>query len=385
MTKRRICVVTGTRAEYGLLYWLMKGIQSDDELELQLIVTGMHLSPEFGLTYRQIEEDGFLIDEKLEMLLSSDTAIGVSKSMGLVTIGAADALNRLKPDLLIVLGDRFEMMAVAQVALVMRIPIAHIAGGDITEGAYDDAIRHSITKMSHLHFATNEESYQRIIQLGEQPEFVHLVGSLGIDNIKRLELLSKEDLSHQLNYQFQEKNILFTFHPATNEDDSSAKQVNIVLDAMGELLQKYNLGIIFTKANADNGGREINRQIQFFCEKNKNSMLFDSLGQIKYLSALKYVDAVVGNSSSGLYEVPSFGIPTLNIGKRQSGRIKASSIIDVSVNQEEIINGMEYALGADFSSTINPYGNGDTSKKIIDIIKQQPIFSTMKRFYNYKG
>ncbi|WP_442594285.1 UDP-N-acetylglucosamine 2-epimerase [Neobacillus sp. D3-1R] len=371
---RKICVVTGTRAEYGLLYWLMKEIQMDNELELQIIVTGMHLSPEFGLTYQSILQDGFQIDEKVEMLLSSDSAVGITKSIGLGTIGFADALDKLKPDLLVLLGDRFEILAAAQAALVARIPIAHLAGGDTTEGAIDESIRHSITKMSHLHFVTNEIAAYRVRQMGENPNHVYNVGSPGIDQIKRLSLLSKEEFEKSIEFNLKEKNILVTFHPVTLDFQSASDQFKELLFALEDLGE--DTGIIFTKPNSDTDGRVLIDMIDQYVSSHPNAISHTSLGQLRYLSAIKHVDMVVGNSSSGLYEVPSFKKPTVNIGDRQKGRIQASSILNCNPISEEIKQAISLAYKLDCDNTINPYGNGDSSLKIL---------STIKSINNYKA
>ena len=331
---RKICIITGTRAEYGLLYWLMKEVQASSKLELQIIATGMHLSPEFGLTYQQIERDGFSINKKVEMLLSSDSEVGVTKSMGVGLIGFADALHELKPDLLVVLGDRFEIFSAASAAMIAKIPVVHLHGGEVTEGAFDEPIRHSITKMSHLHFTATEEYRRRVIQLGEQPDRVFNVGAAGIDNIKRLKLLSKQEFEQSINFKLGKKNLLVTFHPVTLEDTTSKQQFSDLLTALNKLEDTH---IIFTKANADTDGRVINKMIdKYVLEQPETTIAFNSLGQLRYLSAMQYVDGVVGNSSSGLLEAPSFKIGTVNIGDRQRGRVKASSIID-SISTEESV------------------------------------------------
>ena len=311
MSKRRICVVTGTRAEYGLLYWLMKEIEYDKNLELQLIVTGMHLSPEFGLTYKEVEKD-FKINKKIEMLLSSDTNIGISKSMGLAQISFSEAYEELKPDIVVVLGDRYEIFSATSTAMIARLPIAHLHGGETTEGAFDEAIRHSITKMSHLHFTATNEYKNRVIQLGENPNRVYNVGGMGIENIKRLKLLSKEEFEKSIDFKLNKKNILVTFHPVTLEKSTAKQQFQELLNAIDKL---EDTNIIFTKANSDTDGRVINSMIDEYVNKNSlKSVCFTSLGQLRYLSALQYIDAMVGNSSSGLGEAPSFKIGTINIG-----------------------------------------------------------------------
>lgn len=365
---RKICVVTGTRAEYGLLYWLMKEIQADFDLELQIIVTGMHLSPEFGLTYKVIEQDGFTIDEKVEMLLSSDTSVGIAKSIGLGVIGFADALDRLKPDILVVLGDRYEILAAAQAAMVAKIPIAHIAGGDTTEGAYDEAIRHSITKMSHLHFVTNEIAAKRVRQLGEDPQYIHNVGSPGIDQIKRIVLLNRNTLEEELDFKFRKKNILITFHPTTLDAELPGEQFQKLLDALDMLGNE--VGLIFTKPNSDTDGRGLIEMIDKYVVARSNAKAYISLGQLRYLSTIACVDAVVGNSSSGLYEVPSFKKPTVNIGDRQKGRLKAASVIDCQPEAADIYEAIQQAWTMDCVNTLNPYGEGDASAAILRVIKE---------------
>jgi UDP-N-acetylglucosamine 2-epimerase (non-hydrolysing)/GDP/UDP-N,N'-diacetylbacillosamine 2-epimerase (hydrolysing) len=378
---RKIVVVTGARAEYGLLYWLMKEIQQDPELELQLIITGMHLAPEFGLTYQVIEADDFKIDAKVEMLLSSDTAVGIAKSIGLGVIGFADALERLQPDLLVLLGDRYEILAAAQAALVAKIPVAHIGGGDTTEGAFDEAIRHSITKMAHFHFVSNEISARRVAQLGEDPKQIFNVGYIGLDYIKRTKLLNREELSQGLEYRFHEKNLLVTFHPVTLDDKPAHEQFQQLLDGLDRLEQQ--VGIIFTKPNSDPGGRALIRMIDDYVASHENTRAFTSLGQVKYLSVMAQVDAVVGNSSSGIYEAPSLKIPTVNIGDRQQGRLQAASIINCPPEAEAIKQAITVAFLKDYRQVINPYGDGQSSQKILAVIKQYPDFTILlkKHFF----
>ena len=384
--KRKICVVTGTRAEYGLLYWLMKEIEADKDLELQLIVTGMHLSPEFGLTYKEIEKE-FRIDKKIEMLLSSDTAMGISKSMGLAQIGFAEAFEELKPDILVVLGDRYEIFSAVSVAMICNIPIAHLHGGEITQGAFDESIRHSITKMSHLHFTATDEYKNRVIQLGEEPNRVFNVGGMGIENIKRLKLLSKDEFEESINFKLNKKNILVTFHPVTLENSTAKEQFQELLDAIDEL---ENTNIIFTKANSDTDGRIINQMIDEYVTKNSHkSVGFASLGQLRYLSALQYIDAVVGNSSSGLLEAPSFKIATINIGDRQKGRIKALSVIDCEPKKEEILKAFKEIYSKEFQEKLknveNPYGESCPSKQIIEVLKNVNLANILKKsFYDLK-
>lgn len=383
---RKICVVTGTRAEYGLLYWLMKEIESDEALELQIIVTGMHLSPEFGLTYKEIEKD-FKIDKKIEMLLSSDTSIGISKSMGLAQISFAEAYDELNPDIVVVLGDRYEIFSAVSSAMIARIPIAHLHGGETTEGAFDESIRHSITKMSHLHFTATDEYRNRVIQLGEHPSRVFNVGGLGIENIKRLKLLSKEEFENSIDFKLNKKNILVTFHPVTLEKSTAKEQFQELLDAIDEL---EDTNIIFTKANSDTDGRVINQMIDEYVAKNAHkSVCFTSLGQLRYLSALQYVNAMVGNSSSGLAEAPSFQIGTINIGDRQKGRIKAESVIDCRSNKEAVLEAVQKLYSKQFQDSLknvkNPYGDGCASEKIIEEIKKTDLSNILKKsFYDIK-
>jgi GDP/UDP-N,N'-diacetylbacillosamine 2-epimerase (hydrolysing) len=384
---RKICVITGTRAEYGLLYWVMQGIKDDAELTLQIIATGMHLSPEFGLTYREIENDGFRIDRKVEMLTSSDTPVGIAKSMGMGMIGFADALNDLKPDLIVVLGDRFEIFAAVSAALVARIPVAHLHGGESTEGAFDEALRHSITKMSHLHFVAAEEYRQRVIQLGEQPERVFLVGGLGIDNIKRLKLLDRAELEASLDFKLGSKNLLITFHPVTLENQSSNQQMSELLNALEQLGDDTHL--IFTMPNADNGGRELIEMVEKFVATHANARAYTSLGQLRFLSCGKLVDGVIGNSSSGLAEAPSLQTGTVNIGDRQRGRLKAKSVIDCAPQSQAIFDAIEKLYSTPFrqilSSVVNPYGNGGASKKIVQALRSQDLTDILKKsFYNLK-
>jgi len=384
--KRKICIVTGTRAEYGLLYWLMKEIQKDDSLELQLIVTGAHLSPEFGLTYKLIKKE-FKIDKKIEMLLSSDTSVGISKSMALAQISFCEAYNELKPDILVILGDRYEIFSAVSSAMIARIPIAHLHGGETTEGAFDEAIRHSITKMSHLHFTSTNEYRNRVIQLGENPKRVFNVGAMGIENIKRLKLLSKDKFEDSINFKLNKKNILVTFHPVTLENKTASKQFQNLLKAIDSL---KDTNIIFTKANSDTDGRIINKMIDDYVLKNKNkSIVFTSMGQLRYLSALQYIDAVVGNSSSGILEAPSFKIATINIGDRQKGRLQAKSVINVKPKKTDILKAIDKIYTQKFQlklkNTKNIYGDGECSSQILEILKTVKLDSILKKsFYDIK-
>jgi GDP/UDP-N,N'-diacetylbacillosamine 2-epimerase (hydrolysing) len=382
---RKICVVTGTRAEFGLLRWLMKEIQHEPELELQVLATGMHLSPEFGMTYREIEQAGFVINAKVEMLLSADTATAVTKSMGLGLISYADAYERLVPDLIVVLGDRFEIFAATAAAMIAGIPVAHLHGGEATEGAFDEAIRHSITKMSHLHFVAAEEYRRRVIQLGEQPARVFLVGGLGIDAISRIKLLDRETLEQSLGFKFGPRNLLITFHPVTLDGrQSSAQQMAELLAALGEL---EDTNMLFTIPNADTGGRELAAMVNQFAVSRRHVSVHTSLGQLRYLSCMKYVDAVVGNSSSGLTEAPSMGIATINIGDRQKGRLSASSVIHCEPTRQSINGALSTVFEPSFSSTLttinNPYGSGGASEKVVEIIKNHDLKNLLKKsFFN---
>lgn len=382
---KTICVVTGTRAEYGLLRWVMEGIRQSPCLELQVIATGMHLSPEFGLTVRAIEDDGFRVDRRVEMLLSSDTAVGVTKSMGLGMIGFADALAELKPDLVLVLGDRYEIFAAAAAAMIARVPIAHLHGGETTEGAFDEAIRHSITKMAHLHFVAAEEYRRRVIQLGEAPERVFQVGGLGIDNILRLQLLTRSELEEALDFKLAPRNLLITFHPVTLEQNTSAAQMDELLAALATLA---DTGLIFTMPNADTEGRVLFQQIQNFCATHPQARAYTSLGQLRYLSCLRYVDGVVGNSSSGLTEAPSFSKGTVNIGDRQRGRLRATSVIDCQPQAAAISCAIDRLFSPDFQAGLtgvkNPYGSGGASDAIVALLEQADLNPLLKKqFYDF--
>ncbi|MEJ6066179.1 UDP-N-acetylglucosamine 2-epimerase [Psychrobacter sp. 16-Bac2893] len=379
---RKIAVFTGTRAEYGLLYWLLKDIQADSTLELQLLVSAMHLSPEFGMTYQQIEADGFVITEKVEMLLSSDSAVGTAKSIGLGVIGFADALARMKPDVLVILGDRFEALAVAQAAMVLRIPIAHIHGGEITEGAYDDAIRHAITKLSLLHFTSTETHRNRVIQLGESPSHVYNVGAVGLDHLERSNLMSIDELASSLNFQLDQPYLLVTYHPVTLASEPAKESFLNLLTAIDQFPE---LQIILTYPNADDGGREIIPLLEAYAKKQPQRILaIPSLGQLRYLSAVKHATAVVGNSSSGIIEVPSFKVPTVNIGERQRGRLAAYSVLSCAVDTDSIVSTLRYALDADLSQVVNPYGKGNASGAILKHLRAAEL-TEIKTFYDIQG
>lgn len=383
---RKICVVTGTRAEYGLLYYLIRAIEADPVLELQIIATGMHLSPEFGLTYKEIEKD-FTITKKIEMLLSSDTSVGISKSMGLAQISFAESFEELKPDLVVVLGDRYEIFSAASAAMIARIPIAHLHGGETTEGVFDESIRHSITKMAHLHFTAAEVYRDRVIQLGEHPSRIFNVGGMGIDAIKRTTLLEKSELEKSINFTFGTKNLLVTFHPVTLENHTATEQFQTLLDTLDTLEDTH---IIFTKANSDTDGRAINAMIDtYVAHNNSHTIAFASMGQLRYLSALQFVDAVVGNSSSGLLEAPSFKIGTINIGDRQKGRLKASSVLDSTPDQHEIYKSILRLYSSDFQdqlkNTVNPYGEGGAVEKIVDVLKSASLDDLLKKSFYDRG
>lgn len=367
MTRRKICVVTGSRADYGLLYWVMKGIQADEALLLQVAVTGMHLAADFGLTVRAVEADGFPVSARIDSLLPGDSAVTVAKSIGRGVIGFADALEQLQPDILVLLGDRFEILAAAQAALVARIPVAHIAGGDLTEGAFDDAIRHSITKMSHLHFVTNAAAESRVRQLGENRRFIFNVGSPGLDTLARTPLLPRAELETALGFAFRRQNLLVTFHPATLDATSSSAQLTALFHALDALGPDF--GVIFTKSNADTEGLTLNRMIGSYVASRPNCRLFDSLGQQKYLSVMSQVDALVGNSSSGLYEAPSLRKPAVNIGNRQKGRLRAASVLDCEPRADAIEGSIRAALRLDCSTVKNPYGDGNSAPRIVAALK----------------
>jgi len=369
MTKK-ICVITGSRADYGLLKPFLDQVKSSKDAQLQLIVTGSHFSPEFGNTYKEIEEDGFEIANRIEILLSSDTPVGISKSMGLACISFAEKYDKLKPDMIVVLGDRYEIFSAVAVAHVSRIPVAHISGGEVTEGAIDDAFRHSITKMSNFHFTATEEYRKRVIQLGEHPDTVFNVGEIGLENIRSIRLLAKNELETDLGFRFNKRNLLITFHPVTLEDNTSSRKFENLLSVLKE---QKDATLIFTKTNADVDGRIINQMIDDYVSKfPENSISFTSLGRLNYLSLLQFVDAVVGNSSSGLVEAPSFRIGTINIGDRQKGRIRAQSVIDCEPTKEAIKKAFDKLYSSEFEKKLalvkNPYENEGGSQKSLEII-----------------
>jgi UDP-N-acetylglucosamine 2-epimerase (non-hydrolysing)/GDP/UDP-N,N'-diacetylbacillosamine 2-epimerase (hydrolysing) len=382
---RKICVVTGSRAEYGLLYWLLKEIQADPRLQLQLIVTGMHLSPQFGLTVRQIEADGFVPDARVEMLLSSDTPVGIAKSMGLGVIGFAEALDRLRPDILVVLGDRFEIFAAAQAAMVARIPIAHIHGGELTEGLIDEAIRHSLTKMSHLHFVATETYRKRVIQLGESPRHVWNVGAAGVDAVRKMRLLDRDELSAATGFDLTAPYFVVTYHPVTLADEQADRGARALFTAL-ERFPNHN--IVVTGANADTGNGAVSREIESFSAAHPGRVFgCISLGQSRYLSALAHADAVLGNSSSGLIEAQVLRVPTVNVGDRQRGRVRAATVIDVGDDEQAIIEGVARALTPDFRAECRdaecPFGDGHSAEKIVKVLGEWPVEGLLiKQFYD---
>ena len=380
--KRKICVVTGSRADYGLLRWLMQEIKEDPDLELQILATGMHLSETFGSTYKEIESDGFKINEKIAVLNGDDSGLSLAKSISLGVSGCAEAFERLKPDLIIVLGDRFEIFAASTAALVLTIPVAHLHGGEVTVGAIDESFRHSITKMSHIHFVAAEEYKNRVIQLGENPELVFNVGGLGVDAISKINLLTKEEFENKRGVSFSKRNLLITFHPVTLEDGSAEKQMNELLSALSELNETT---LIFTLPNADTGGLVIISEIEKFVEDHSNAYSFKSLGQVDYLSCINLVDGVVGNSSSGLTEVPSFRKGTINIGDRQKGRLLATSVINVEPTKEEIKKGLSKLYSDSFRASLlrteNPYGRLGAASKIHKIVRDLELEGLLKKTF----
>lgn len=383
---RTICVVTGTRADYGLLQRVMDGIRRDPALRLQIVATGTHLSPEFGMTYREMEADGFCIDRKLDILTADDTPVGVTKAVGRGVIAFADAFAELKPDVVVLLGDRFEILAAATAALIAGLPLAHLHGGEITEGAFDDAIRHAVTKMSHLHFVAAEPYRQRVIQLGEAPERVFLTGGLGVDTIRNIRLLDRAALEAALDFKLGKKNLLVTFHPVTLEKGTAPAQLAELLKALDVLAETH---LILTLPNADTGSRELILMIEDFAASRPHARAYTSLGQQRYLSCLAQVDGVVGNSSSGLAEAPSFRKGTINIGDRQRGRLKAASVIDCAPDCVSIQAALRKLYSPEFQASLadvrNPYGEGGASEKVVDVLRHIDLSSLAKKsFYDLR-
>lgn len=378
MNKRKICVVTGSRAEYGLFYPILIKIQESNKLKLQLISTSSHHSTEYGLTYKQIENDGFNIDDKIENLFLTEARSSIVKSTGIATSLLSDSFDRLQPDIVLLLGDRYETHAAATAAMLMNIPIAHIHGGEITEGAVDEQIRHSITKMSYLHFCATETYRKRVIQMGEDPARVFNTGAPGIDNIINLKLLTKSKLEKELNWKLTSKSALFTYHPVTLEESD----IEIDLEAILSVLETFSFNILFTYANADSGGRIINQKIEEFCKIQPSKYkVVKSLGQVKYLSAMKYVNLLIGNSSSGIIEAASFKKPVINIGDRQKGRLRGKNVIDCNLNSLQ--DSIKLALSSSFRNNIknmnNIYGIGAAADIILDKLINEPI-SVIKKF-----
>lgn len=383
MTRRRkIAVVTSTRADYGLLRGPMRAIAASAALELQLIVTGTHLAPGFGMTVREIERDGFAVDARIEILLHSDSAVGTSHTMSLALAGMAGALDRLAPDLVLVLGDRYEILAVAAATLIARRPLCHIAGGDVTEGAYDDAMRHAISKMAHVHFPTNAASARLLLQMGEAPHTVHCVGNPALDAINQVEYLEREAFFARIGFTPRARNILFTYHPVTLGDEAHGSEIARVLAAL-EMLGP-EVGILVTGSNADTGHGAVRDAIDAFVKRNANVGFVESLGQMLYFNALRQFDAVVGNSSSGLLEAPSFKVPTVNIGPRQDGRLRATSVIDCAPQVEDIAGAIAAAFTLDCSTVVNPYGDGRTSARIVSVLEGlgEPSALLRKKFHH---
>ena len=384
---KKICVVTGSRAEFGLLYGLIQAIQQIPEFKLQLVVTGSHLSPEFGMTVEEIQIE-FQVDKKIEIVLSADTPTAISKSIGLGMISMSDAFEGLKPELVVLLGDRYEMLAAAICAHVAKIPIAHLHGGELSQGAIDDGFRHAITKLSHLHFTSTQAYRDRVIQLGENPKNVFCVGALGVENIKKMSLLSRKELELRLKFQFLEQNAIITYHPTTLDDQPSEAQFKALLKSL-ECFP--GMGLIFTKTNQDTDGRIINHLIDEFVSQNPGRTIsFHSMGQLNYFSALQYVDVAIGNSSSALIEVPAFDKPSVNIGSRQSGRIRAASVIDCLNDTASITDAIHLALSPDFLTKIkpvkNPYDSGMSSELICNTLRKIEFNSLIiKRFYDLNG
>ncbi len=377
---RKVCVVSSNRADYGLLYWPMRTLQQDEAFELQVVVTGSHLSTEHGMTVNQFAQDGFDVSAQVDLALSQDSAVAVTKAIGTGLIGFADVFADLKPDLLLVLGDRYEMLAAVSAALVARIPVAHLFGGDTTEGAFDESIRHAITKMSHLHFVSNELSAERVRQMGENPEHIYNTGATSIDNIRRATYKNRDEFFSAIEFTPRNHNLLITFHPVTLDSVASVVQLQqllIALDALGD-----EVGLIFTKANADTEGECLNEVIQLFVAERENARLYDALGPL-YVSALRHVDLVVGNSSSGLYEAPALGVPTVNIGDRQKGRLQASSVVNCETESKAILESIKSVIGKHYDKVDHPFGDGHSAEKIMAALKAIPNFQALlkKHFF----
>ena len=379
---RKVCFVTGSRADFGLLVWPMRAVEQTAGLKLQLVATGMHLAPEFGHTIDHIRGEGFVVDETVESLLSSDSGVGVAKSVGIGVIGFADAFARLEPDLVVVLGDRFETFAAAQAAMFMRLPMAHLFGGDVTEGAVDESTRHAISKMSHLHFTSNRDSTRRLMQLGEDPARIHTIGSPGIDAIKRLKLMDRATVGREVGMALGPHNMLVTFHPVTVEAGRSVNELDELFAALSTLDPEWRL--FFTLANADAEGRALNSRIETFVADRPNSIAVASLGQLRYISLMNQVDVVVGNSSSGVLEAPSLNVPTVDIGDRQKGRERASSVFHAPPERGAIVAAIAKALSHGRKATVSPYGDGESSQRFANVIAAIPDYRELlkKGFYD---
>jgi UDP-hydrolysing UDP-N-acetyl-D-glucosamine 2-epimerase len=364
----RLCIVTGTRADYGLLQPVIATASADPAFDVSIVASCMHLSQEFGMTVEEIEADGYRVDARVEMLLSDDSRHSVTKSMGLGVIGFSDAFRTLEPDMVMLLGDRFEALAAAETALICSIPVAHLSGGDVTYGAFDDSIRHAITKMSHLHFVASEESARRVRQLGEADDRVFPYGDPGIDRLLAMDCMDRATLEESLNFGFRKYTLLFTFHPATVDETPQVQQLETVLAALSELGPDF--GTVITMPNADPEGRKLGRMVENFSDMNDNVVCFPSLGSLRYISLMAECDALVGNSSSGLLEAPSFGKATVNIGDRQAGRLRAPSVIDCPVDRSRIVETIRDVVLQDFTGVENPYGDGQSASRIIAELKK---------------
>lgn len=374
---RKICFITGSRADYGIMAPLMRRVAESSETELQIIATNMHLAPNFGMTVNEILADGFQVDERVESLVAGDTPSATVKSMGLTQIGMADALSRLRPDLCVILGDRYEMLAAASAALIFRIPVAHLHGGETTEGAYDDCIRHAITKLSWLHFASTEAYAARIIKMGEDPERVFYVGAPGVDNIRNTRTLGLQELEREIGFHLGEKYVVATYHPATALPGEEEKQTRDFLRALDSVIEK-GWKVLFTMPNSDTGGAVVARLIEEWAARRPESVkAVASLGRVKFYSALRHSSAMTGNSSCGLIEAPSFGIPTLNVGDRQKGRARGESVVDVAADYESVKRGLEKVLSDDFAriaeKASNPYEKSGTVDEIFRRLKDAPL------------
>lgn len=377
--KRKVCVVTSTRADYGLLYWTMKEIEKSNKLEFQLIVAGMHLSEKFGNTWQNIEKDGFKIDHKIILNMDGDSQASAALQMAECIVGMSDALSKLAPDIILILGDRYEMLAAAQTALIFNCPVAHIHGGEISEGAFDDAIRHSISKMSHLHFTSAKQHQKRVIQLGESPERTYCVGAPGLENIKQLNLLSRKELENSLKFKFEKRNFLVTYHPVTLADSSG------VMPLIKALEKFCDCGQIVTMPNCDPGHQEIFNSWRNYAKNRKNVLLTKSLGQLKYLSTMKECNVVIGNSSSGIIEAPFMGVTTVNIGDRQKGRLSSESVLHCNEDEKEIEKAIKRSFSMNSLSS-NSYGDGNTSEKIVEVLERIDLEGIrQKRFYDIEG